>query len=175
MKKLITYIIIVIILNLLGVRAAIAQEVAGASASIKSQASDLGFDYRVENLKNFLESVNSPLTPYAQNFVLEADKYGLDYRLVPSISGVESTFGKRIPAKSYNAYGWVNGNYSFKSWQDSIEVVSSTLKYNYIDKGANSISEIARIYAPPSKTWAGKVKYFVTKIDPLPMTFDLSS
>lgn len=174
MRKLITYIIVFIALTFLGAGDVVAQEIAGASASLKIVEQDSTFDYRVENLKNFLDSVNSPLSPYASNFVREADKYGLDYRLVASISGVESTFGKRIPTKSYNAYGWANGNYTFKSWPDSISVVSSTLKYNYIDKGADSVYEIAKIYAPPSKTWAGKVRYFVNKIDPLPMSFDLS-
>ena len=92
---------------------------------------------------------------------------------VPAISGVESTFGKQIPYNSYNAYGWVNGDYSFKSWPDSIQVVSKTLKNNYIDKGAISIARISKIYAPPSKTWGSKVEYFEGKITPLPYSFDI--
>jgi len=131
------------------------------------------FDYRVYTLEKFLSQFNSPLTPYSSEFIEQADYYGIDYRLVPAISGVESTFGKRIPADSYNAYGWVNGNYSFKSWPDSIQVVSKTLKNNYIDKGAISIAKIAKIYAPPSTTWGVKVQYFVSKIDALPLSFDI--
>lgn len=151
-------------------------QVADSSAQLKSsQPSDEGFDFRVENLRNFLSRFNSPLEAYASYFVRYADVYGLDYRLVPSISGVESTFGKQIPYDSFNAYGWANGGYSFKSWADSISVVSSTLKANYIDKGALTVSRIARIYAPPSTTWGTKVQYFEKKIDTLPLTFDLNS
>ena len=131
------------------------------------------FDYRVAVLKNFLAEHNSPLTDYAGEFVASADKYGLDWRLVPAITGVESTFGKRIPENSFNAYGWANGDYQFDSWENSIDTVSMTLKTKYIDKGAPTIAKIGRRYAPPSETWAGKVKYFVAKIDKLPVTFDI--
>jgi len=147
---------------------------AGVSAVPKfKQVNEPVFDYRVYILRKFLSKFNSPLTPYSSEFIRQADFYGIDYRLVPAISGVESTFGKQIPFGSYNAYGWVNGNYSFKSWPDSIQVVSKTLKYNYIDKGVISIASIARVYAPPSTTWGSKVQYFVSKIDALPLSFDI--
>lgn len=175
MKKIITYILIALLAFSLSANNVQAQVQTG-SATIKANGSvPGGFDYRVQNLQNFLEKYDSPLAPYAADFVAYADTYGLDYRLVPSISGVESTFGKNIPSKSYNAYGWVNGDYSFKSWPDSISVVSQTLKLKYVDKGAVSIQKIARRYAPPSKTWGSKVTYFEGKIDTLPLTFDLSS
>ncbi len=173
MKKLITYILISAVILALSARGVYAQEIADSSATLKNTVSTKGFDFRVENLRSFLAEHNSPLTDYAEDFVEYADIYGLDYRLVPSISGVESTFGKRIPSKSYNAYGWANGNYSFKSWPDSISVVSSTLRTKYIDKGAPTIAKIAKRYAPPSTTWGSKVKYFLGKIDSLPLNFDI--
>jgi hypothetical protein len=147
---------------------------AGVSAVPKfREVKTISFDYRVYTLRKFLGKFNSPLTPYSQEFIRQADYYDIDWRMMPAITGVESTFGKQIPAGSYNAYGWANGNYSFKSWSDSIKVVSKTLKYNYIDKGAVSITGIAKIYAPPSTTWGAKVKYFVSKIDTLPLSFDI--
>jgi len=173
MKKLI--LIILISTALLAVSAGVtyAQNEAETSASVKTQSQEKGFDYRVENLRKFLEKFNSPLSLYAQDFVNYADANGLDYRLVPAISGVESTFGKYIPYNSYNAYGWANGDYRFTSWRDSIAHVSETLKVAYIDKGAPTISKIAKKYAPPSATWGNKVKYFVSKIDTLPFDFDI--
>lgn len=147
---------------------------AGSSAMPKFRmVKESAFDYRVYTLRKFLSKFGSPLTPYSPDFIKQADYYGIDWRMVPAISGVESTFGKQIPYNSYNAYGWVNGNYSFKSWPDSIQVVSKTIKYNYIDKGAVSIGSIAKIYAPPSVTWGSKVKYFVSKINILPLSFDI--
>jgi hypothetical protein len=173
MKKLIAVTVITIGLLAISREVSYAQNISDGSATLKGSAQDSTFDYRVENLRKYLEQFNSPLAPYAQDFVNYADINGLDYRLVPAISGVESTFGKFIPNGSYNAYGWVNGNYSFKSWPDSIGTVSATLKNQYIDKGAVTIPEIARRYAPPSTTWGGNVKYFVSKIDTLPLNFDI--
>lgn len=173
MKKLIFAITIFFLLIATAGSVSADIDVAGASAQIKTSDISGSADYRVITLENYLESHNSPLTPYSVYFIETADKYGLDWRLVPAITGVESTFGKRIPHNSYNAYGWANGSYSFDSWDESIDVVSKTLKEKYIDRGATTINEISRIYAPPSSTWAGNVKFFMKKIDPLPLTFTL--
>lgn len=128
-------------------------------------------DARSERLEAYLASHNSPLTPYSYVFVEKADKYGLDWRLVASISGVESTFGKRIPVNSYNAYGWNGGNFYFKSWEDGIDTVSKTLREKYADKwGADTVWEIAPYYAPPSKTWARNVVFFMEQIEHGPKT-----
>lgn len=147
--------------------------VVSPSGTLRSEVGDKDTDFRVERLERFFGRYNSPLTPYAHDFVELADKYYLDYRLVPAISGVESTFGKRIPYKSYNAYGWANGTFIFQSWEHSIEVVSKTLREKYYDRGATDINKIARRYAPPSSTWGRNVKFFMDKIDPTPVEFDL--
>ena len=174
MSKVLTATLLALILAVLPVREAYAQEIAsGSSASLKTLDVKPGNDYRVTALKRYLDKNGSPLADYAQVFVDYADKYNIDYRLVPAISGVESTFGKQIPINSFNAYGWAGGEYRFASWEDSIMEVTKTLKSNYIEKGAVTIDQIARIYCPPSSTWAGKVKYFVGKIDPLPLNYDL--
>ena len=173
MKKIILYVLITIVLIILSTYTADAETVSEGSAELKNKAGDSGFDYRVENLRKFLEKYNSPLAMYAEEFVLYADLNDLDYRLVPAITGVESTFGKHIPFDSYNAYGWANGDYTFESWEDSIAHVSQTLKKSYIDKGAPTIAKIARRYAPPSTTWGNGVKFFVGKIDRLPLNFDI--
>jgi len=173
MKKILIYILISALLFYLCTLNARAQTISDSSASIKNEVELAGFDYRVQNLRNFLQNYGSPLAEYAESFVKYADENDLDYRLVPSITGVESTFGKHIPFNSYNAYGWANGNYSFASWDDSIEHVSETLKSSYIDKGATTIAQIAKIYAPPSTTWGVKVQFFVKKIDTLPLNFDI--
>lgn len=137
---------------------------AGASATLASRASDASDD-RADRLEAYLVSHRSPLAPYAKVFVAKADEYNLDWRLVAAISGVESTFGKRIPAHSYNAYGWNGGYFSFKSWEDGIDTVSKTLREKYANKwGADTVWEIAPYYAPPSKTWAGNVNFFMEKI-----------
>lgn len=130
-------------------------------------------DLRAVKLNKYLKSHKSPLAMYSDDFIYWADKYHLDWRLVPAITGVESTFGKRIPFKSYNAYGWANGDYKFISWESSIEIVSKTLRKKYYDKGAVNIDKIADRYAPPSSTWGKNVKYFMNKIESFPLEFDI--
>ncbi len=147
--------------------------VVSSSALVSENAINESFDLRVKRLENFLKKYQSPLTPYAKDFIKAADKYEIDWRLVPAITGVESTFGKRIPAKSYNAYGWANGNYKFSSWEESIEEVTKALREKYYNRGAKNIYQIAKRYAPPSNTWAWKVEFFMEKIDATPVEFDL--
>lgn len=151
------------------------EPVVSSSANLKiyNQDGDDKVDFRVRRLKDFLEKYNSPLAPYAEDFIKSADTYNIDWRLVPAIAGVESTFGKHIPKGSYNAYGWANGNHKFTSWENSIEVVTSTLRQKYYDRGADTLPKISRRYAPPSTTWAWKVDYFMNKIDSIPVEFDL--
>ena len=136
---------------------------AGYSGVLKS--TNIQSDIRVEKLRVFLTRYDSPLTPFAQDFVELADKYQIDWRLVPAITGVESTFGKQIPYHSYNAYGWNNGNYYFKSWEDSVTIVTKALKEKYYNRGLDNPYKIGPVYAPPSQTWAGKVSFFMQKIE----------
>ena len=171
LKRLTVLIVSALIFILSAGEISAAVSVAGSSATLKK--SQVNSDYRVRVLRAYLSKHNSPLAEYAGYFVETADKYNIDWRLVPAISGVESTFGKRIPANSFNAYGWANGAYKFKSWEDSIEIVTKALREKYIDRGAPSIAKIARRYAPPSSTWAGNVKFFMRKIEPLPVAFTL--
>ncbi len=122
-------------------------------------------DERIVKLQTYLEFQNSPLVEQAAIFVKKADEYQLfDWRLVPAITGVESTFGKAIPDGSYNAYGWGNGTIVFRSWEDSIDVVTKALKKKYVDRGLDTVEKIAGVYAPSSTTWANKVLWFMNQI-----------
>src|SRR3989344_9215484 len=83
-----------------------AENYAGSSAALLKPAVDAAPDNRVKILEEFLKQYNSPLVPHAVDFVKYADEYDLDWKLVASISGLESTFGKAIPYNSYNGWGW---------------------------------------------------------------------
>ena len=134
-------------------------------------------DSRIKVLKAFLEKYNSPLAVSAYDFVKNSDAYNLDWRLVAAISGVESTFGKFIPYNSFNAWGWgVYGNnvIYFSSWQEGIETISKGLRENYIDKGAENIYQIGRIYAE-SPTWASRVEYFIEKMSEFEMQYSVNN
>lgn len=142
-----------------------APKTAEFSAALKSPNQEA--DTRVEILTLFLQKQNSPLVPYVKEFISAADTFNLDWRLVPAITGVESSFGKRIPYNSHNAYGWNNGNFRFNSWEESIDHVSKILKTKYVDRGATNVWSIGRIYAA-SPTWANRVNHFMAKIEATP-------
>lgn len=143
------------------------------SARINNQSIQEEIDIRPLILQKYLGKHNSPLANYSRELVYFADLYEVDWRLVAAISGVESTFGKNFPKNSFNAYGWANGKYQFNSWEESIEIVTKTLREKYYDMGATNIKKISSRYAPPSKSWSWKVKYFMNEIDSIPVAFDL--
>ena len=120
-------------------------------------------------LEKFFEELDSPLTDNAQTFVATAEKYGIDYKLLPAISCMESTCGKFIPSESYNPFGWgVYGNQyiSFTSFDEAIEKVGEGLNKGYFSKGLDTIPEIAPVYTPPnSYHWASGVNYFIYKME----------
>ncbi|MDO8618380.1 MAG: hypothetical protein Q7R49_00380, partial [Candidatus Daviesbacteria bacterium] len=62
-------------------------------------------DDKAEILSSYLSKHNSPLQYHSQDFIDAAKQYNLDWKLVPAIAGVESTFGKHIPG-GYNGWGW---------------------------------------------------------------------
>lgn len=162
-KKILTILIAFLAIIFLSQPVQAQEKMAGGSAVLENSLPEV--DRRVAKLEKFLESYHSPLVEYADVFIESADKYGLDWKLVPAITGVESTFGRQIPANSYNAYGWANGAYSFKSWEESINHVSQALKEKYVDRGLDTPYRMGPVYAPPSKTWAYKVVSFMNQIE----------
>jgi beta-N-acetylglucosaminidase len=130
-------------------------------------------DKRAQIIKDYLAKKNAPLEDSAQDFVDAADKYGIDWKLVVSISGVESGFGKHIPGghdplyTSYNGWGWgVYGDNSlgFKSWREAIFTISEGLRKNYIDKGYTEPLIMNKKYAS-SPTWGVRVAYFMNDLE----------
>lgn len=123
-------------------------------------------DYRAEILSNYLAKYNSPLQYHAQDFIDAADTYQLDWKMMPAIAGVESTFGKFIPG-GYNGWGWgVYGTQAiyFTSWRDAIFTISKGLREGYLDKGLSDPYSMNRVYAA-SPTWGMKVSYFMNDIE----------
>ena len=130
---------------------------------------DETFNQRVETLEVFFESYDSPLKEHSETFVEVAEKYDLDYRLLPSISCMESSCGKRLLPESYNPFGWgIYGNNAiyFKDYDEAIETVGKGIKDNYVDKGLDSIDKMAPVYTPPNHVkWLNGVRYFYNEID----------
>ena len=123
-------------------------------------------DNRAQILSDYLVNFNSPLQYHAQDFIDAAREFGLDWKMLSAIAGVESTFGKEIPG-GFNAWGWgVYGNQAiyFNSWKEGIFTIAKGLKENYLNRGLTDPYAINRIYAA-SPYWGGKVTYFMNDLE----------
>jgi hypothetical protein len=122
-------------------------------------------DARIEIVRQFFAKYKSPLEPFASNVVEQADKYGLDFRLIPSIAMQESNLCQKIITDSHNCWGF--GIYGkkvtkFESYPEAIETVTRTLANNYVAGGLNTPEAIMKKYTPSSNgSWANSVNYFM--------------
>ncbi|GIW60178.1 MAG: hypothetical protein KatS3mg087_1244 [Patescibacteria group bacterium] len=116
-------------------------------------------------LQEYLGSYSSPMSNNAADFIDTANIHGLDWKLLPSIAGVESTFGRHVPANSYNPFGWANGAKKFQSWKEAISTVGEGIERIYTSRGRTTPALMQPVYAPPSQTWATKVEYFMQKLE----------
>ncbi len=121
-------------------------------------------DIRVQALRRMFEKYSSPLADMAGSYVEFADKNGVDWKLLPAISGLESSFGKRLMPNSHNAYGWGGGYIYFDSWEHGIDTITKALSAKYYARGADTVWTIGPIYAE-SPTWAIRVNSFMQKIE----------
>jgi hypothetical protein len=115
------------------------------------ETSEVTMDPRKRAVEIMLIQYDSPMAPYAADFVEASDKHGNDWRLAVSITGVESAFGRITPANSYNGWGWrggENGAFSkFNSWEHSIKYVTERLAVGY---GTDiTPMEMESTYCPP--------------------------
>jgi hypothetical protein len=151
---------------------------AGLSATFITTPISLKKDNRVDMLKKYLEKVDSPLAPYAQDFITQADEYSLPWYMVAAISGTESTFGNAVPANCNNAWGfgiYTNHMTCFASYPEAIKTISQALRENYIDKlQSSNLEDIGRIYAA-SPAWAGHTLYFVQNMENFQASYDNQS
>lgn len=125
------------------------------------------YDKRPFVLSNFLKK--TPLEPYSSYLVEVADKYDVDYRLVPAISMKESGGGNMAPNESFNAWGFENGRTKFGSWEEAIDKVTKTLKERYIAKGLTTPDLMMPVYAPPAMEngggWAIAINSYLDKME----------
>lgn len=127
-------------------------------------------DARVEILRQYLDRYNSPLLPYAEDLVSTADKYGLDFRLLPAIAQQESNLCKKIPVNSHNCWGWgihSAGTLGFPDYSSAIDAVASGLKNEYIDKGYKTVDQIMDKWVPhsPQRSWSKSVSGFMAEME----------
>src|SRR3990167_1480972 len=121
-------------------------------------------DSRQVIVDNFLAKHRSPMAGMGKTLVFVADKYGIDWKLLPAIAFQESNLGKKIPKGSYNAWGWAiftgaNSGANFASWESAIETVAAGIKEKYLSQGLTTPEAIMSRYTPDSDgSWSFAVR-----------------
>ena len=122
-----------------------------------------GADARWIRIRQFFQKNNSPAHEYAQDFLIAADQNGLDWRLLPSLSLVESGGGKE--ARNNNIFGWGNCKVHFRTAREGIYEVASRLKNSYLYRGKESLDEILWTYNP-SEEYVRQVVAVMNRLGP---------
>lgn len=81
---------------------------------------------KAQKIDTYFKERSMPLSGKGLQFVLVAEKYGLDYTLLPAIAIRESSGGKA--ACGNNPFGWGSCHlHNFKSYDEAIETLGSHL------------------------------------------------
>jgi len=119
-------------------------------------------DPRLACLRAFFGPGNCPVAELSGTFLEAADYYGLDWRLLPSLSMVETSGGKA--ATHNNLFGWNSGRAAFSSAAVCIRSVAYSLANSALYKGKN-IDGILKTYNQKA-TYGRTVKEMMRRIAP---------
>lgn len=119
-------------------------------------------DPRAIRLRQFMAKLHCPVKDMAEHFVNVADDNNLDWRLLPSISIIESGGGKAY--RNNNILGWANGDRSFPTIRAGISQVAFKLGHSFLYRNRNT-EEKLRIYNP-NEDYPGRVEDVMHRISP---------
>ncbi len=128
-------------------------------------------EIRGKAIDAYFRAFDMPLFGTGQLFAEAAEKYKLDWRLLPAIAVRESTGGKfACKGEKFNPFGWASCKVGFSSYQEAIDTVaknlagrnSATAKY-YLGKDTKGI---LLAYNPPSivPKYSSQVMYIMKQI-----------
>ncbi len=128
--------------------------------SFREAVPEMRNDPRLKALRKFFAQSSCPAERYSEHFIRAADNYDLDWRLLPSISFVESTGGKA--ARNNNFFGWDSGKAQFASPAAAIYQVGFRLAASELYRG-KALDQVLATYNPDA-AYARKVKFVMRRI-----------
>ena len=117
-------------------------------------------DPRVAALRGFFETLHSPASDLSEDFLLAADRHGLDWRLLPSIAAIESGGGR--VSMNNNILGWDSCRKSFPSVRAGIYTVADRLANSNLYKNKDLDGKL-KLYNP-NATYPAKVKWLMARL-----------
>ena len=121
-------------------------------------------DQRAVRLRSFFAKLHCPVLNMSEDFVQAADKNHLDWRLLPSISIIESGGGKAY--RNNNLFGWDQGDQAFPSLRAGLDLVAYKLGKSPLYRNRDVVGKL-RIYNP-DLTYPAKVINVMNRISPVP-------
>jgi len=100
-------------------------------------------DSRMQRIRSFFRKRKCPAQRYASEFVQAADRYRLDWRLLPSLALIESSGGKAFT--NNNIFGWDSCRRRFSSVQAGIHTVAERLANSPLYEG-KSVDDKLKVY-----------------------------
>ena len=125
-------------------------------------AKDYSNDPRLDSLRKFFRRSACPAERFSHVFLETADAYDLDWRLLPSLSFVESSGGKSAP--NNNMFGWNSGRTRFTSLAAGIHSVGYWLTHLPLYRGKDVDSLLATYN--PDEDYRRTVKWVMRSIAP---------
>ena len=126
------------------------------------QQPDYSNDPRFHALHRFFQRTGCPAVHYAGVFLQAADDYDLDWRLLPSLSFIESTGGKM--ARNNNLFGWDGGRAIFASFRAGIHHVAEHLENSKLYRNKD-LDHLLQTYNS-DVNYPGVVKSVMRRISP---------
>jgi hypothetical protein len=118
-------------------------------------------DGRRLRLEAFFKAKGSPLVPLAGVFIREADKNGLDWKLLPAVCCAESSCGKNY---NKNAFGWGSDQIDYGTDEQDIAQIANrirTLSYYQIYRKSGRLFDFAVAYnGHYAQDYFEKIAYF---------------
>ena len=128
-----------------------------SESSVITTQEDESRKKKAEAIDSYFEEHDAPLAGYGMKFVMEAEKNGIDWRLLPAIAMRETTGGKfacKSAKAPNNNFGWASCKRGFESIDQSIELISKTLGGNNDNvkhyKSEMTSEQILKKYNPDS-------------------------
>lgn len=119
-------------------------------------------DPRLALMKKFFAERQCPVEKLSVDFLAASDTFGLDWRLLPSISFIESTGGKAY--KNNNIFGWDNGDVLFPTISAGILTVAEELATSHFYKGKSLDQKLSTYNRYPF--YGPRVKMVMAQLGP---------
>jgi hypothetical protein len=125
-------------------------------------------DPRFSRLQDFFAAREAPAEALAGDFLAAADHHKLDWRLLPSLSVIESGGGKHC--KNNNMFGWDSGEHKFLSFRHGIHFVARRLTESRLYRGKPLEEKLGKYN--PNPDYPSRVKLVMRMLGPAELAAD---